>query len=1023
MIGTSSFIPLIFCRGWYISIVPENERPGTTKDIDFYATAPAYDNVNSPLPPRESWMSIRSLGVDPAPIVFPLNENQRGATANIVNDSSKISITVQRQHGHGITFNDVDPKTVTFHTIKLNLERKWGYLSSRQHLVFQGITPEDNATLCNLLDGSVLQLKLDRMQITVQESIDGNGRITKLDVYSTNTINDVKMMIQEMWNIQASDQHLVLVSSGGGRIDIEDEKTLSENNATDNSIFHLSQRTSAASSTEPSCGDVGSCTASGSRNTRMLTGATTNTTSPYVSVKMIYRGNAGNVHSRKLPFKSFHYLDDVGGGPSYRVVATDTVRSVKTKIQEKWQIPLSLQRLMYGNLILDETEDSMEDTLSDYDVKNGDTIHVITKTTEDDISIDHCQFEEILFSANGDPFEHIRPPILSFTEQKLLIIHEKVKNWEVDFKDVGFIKQSIDPAGFGDEFGCTGELVIMSSGSKFSVRLKCLCDSGGHEVDSFITALKTAFRKVAKKMKPDNAWRDDSKQWKIDASSQHTYKKGSAQDTVKKETASDSIQINVRNISGESISFDIKATSTVHAVKLRIKDAWQINPPAQRMIFCGKELVDDKNLLGYNIVNGSTLQLLRRIVPPVKKITVIFESGSSIDLDVKPTDTIRSIKVNIQDIIQVHPTYQRLIFSGVQLDDEKLLSYYNTEEYNLKDLSHLHLSISIVRAQKVIADLIWRVISLQRRSRWRRSAIVIQRNIRRMLVMRQVKAREAICDFIWHHHQQRKSRKVIATFVWRTIVLQRRRRSRSSAITIQKHLRGVSIRRIYSSTLQPRLEDIHHFYAVWKKPLGLVPHNVQSLSGWALVRDRTDLKRVDLLDEDGNLAETDEKLEDALLRALSDDNKTNKTWGVEQVEEEFSDLAVGNDHSHSEQINSEPIDWSQFQVTSHVVKFMKNGDTKYREIFVKRMKQLAKGERSHKLQKPLQGCESVICECLIVFTLLASVSFFFSLSRLLCSFTDESYLENKGGGFRILWTEEGDRIVVWFIAKHKVRFL
>jgi len=102
---------------------------------------------------------------------------------------------------------------------------------------------------------------------------------------------------------------------------------------------------------------------------------------------------------------------------------------------------------------------------------------------------------------------------------------------------------------------------------------------------------------------------------------------------------------------------------------------------------------------------------------------------------------------------------------------------------------------------------------------------------------------------------------------------------------------------------------------------------------------------------------------------------------------------------------------------------MKNGDVKYKEMFVKKMKQLAKGERSHKLQKPLKGCESIICEyrCLdtmhndcVQSNLLVCILTIFSL------FIDESYLENKGGGFRILWTEEGDRIVVWFIAKHKV---
>ena len=58
------------------------------------------------------------------------------------------------------------------------------------------------------------------------------------------------------------------------------------------------------------------------------------------------------------------------------------------------------------------------------------------------------------------------------------------------------------------------------------------------------------------------------------------------------------------------------------------------------------------------------------------------------------------------------------------------------------------------------------------------------------------------------------------------------------------------------------------------------------------------------------------------------------------------------------------------QVTSHVVKFMKNGDVKYKEMFVKKMKQLAKGERSHTLQKPVKGCESIICECILCLDIL-----------------------------------------------------
>lgn len=55
------------------------------------------------------------------------------------------------------------------------------------------------------------------------------------------------------------------------------------------------------------------------------------------------------------------------------------------------------------------------------------------------------------------------------------------------------------------------------------------------------------------------------------------------------------------------------------------------------------------------------------------------------------------------------------------------------------------------------------------------------------------------------------------------------------------------------------------------------------------------------------------------------------------------------------------------------------------------MQQLANGERSRILKKRLKGSETTIYE---------------------------SYLEQKSG-FRILWTEEGNDIVIWFVAKHK----
>ncbi|EJK72523.1 hypothetical protein THAOC_05939 [Thalassiosira oceanica] len=52
-------------RRWYISIVPMNSQPGTTKDVDFYA-APALSHDD--YPPAKSWMSVpHGGGIDPPP--------------------------------------------------------------------------------------------------------------------------------------------------------------------------------------------------------------------------------------------------------------------------------------------------------------------------------------------------------------------------------------------------------------------------------------------------------------------------------------------------------------------------------------------------------------------------------------------------------------------------------------------------------------------------------------------------------------------------------------------------------------------------------------------------------------------------------------------------------------------------------------------------------------------------------------------------------------------------------------------
>ncbi len=234
-------------------------------------------------------------------------------------------------------------------------------------------------------------------------------------------------------------------------------------------------------------------------------------------------------------------------------------------------------------------------------------------------------------------------------------------------------------------------------------------------------------------------------------------------------------------------------------------------------------------------------------------------------------------------------------------------------------------------------------------------------------IAKEILARNIIADFLLRCNEERKeregkARKVIADSVWRAIASRRRQKLRDSAIIVQKVHRGHLARNTHFEAVQQRLEDFRRFNSTWKETISQVPETEQTLSGWSLVREQIDLKKVEELDDEGNFAETDEKLNQAMAGALQESCDSDDLDSSEEEEEEEEVDSKQSNDATTENGDISSIDWSKFQVSVHVIKFIKNGDHMYRDIFVKRMKQLAKGERSHKLQKPLKGCESIIYE-------------------------------------------------------------
>jgi len=124
---------------------------------------------------------------------------------------------------------------------------------------------------------------------------------------------------------------------------------------------------------------------------------------------------------------------------------------------------------------------------------------------------------------------------------------------------------------------------------------------------------------------------------------------------------------------GRTVEVEVESTDTVEGLKQQVEETEGSPSFQQRLIFQGKHLRDGTTLGSAGLQKeGMTVHLVLKLASSIS-IVVRTMTGKSIDIPVKPSDTVAQVTQTLEHLLQIPFGTNRLNYQGKQLRDEQIV--------------------------------------------------------------------------------------------------------------------------------------------------------------------------------------------------------------------------------------------------------------------------------------------------------------------------------------------------------------